>query len=182
MRSLATLATLLLGLAVVFWAPAAKADCPHNDDDTHQHCGGGSSPSPSSGGAKSGHFEFHDFTFATTVGDVGGLAGMHQFCQTAFPDLGTDVRMCTAEEYALSPEQTPPLTPAWIHPSQDYLARTVSDGVYRWTCGSWSGVGLITTEGTVVQTDGTIRTTVVEEPGNALCNVARPVTCCARLN
>ena len=40
MRSLSTLATLLLGLAVVFWAPAAKADCPHNDDDAHQHCGG----------------------------------------------------------------------------------------------------------------------------------------------
>ncbi len=39
MRTLSTLATLLLGLAVVFWAPAANADCPHNDDDTHQHCG-----------------------------------------------------------------------------------------------------------------------------------------------
>ncbi len=28
MQSLSTLATLLLGLAVVFWAPPAKADCP----------------------------------------------------------------------------------------------------------------------------------------------------------
>ena len=45
MKTLLTLATLLLGLAVVFWAPAAKADCPHNDDDTHQHCGGGASTS-----------------------------------------------------------------------------------------------------------------------------------------
>ncbi len=29
MRSISTLATLLLGRAVVFWAPAAKAHCPH---------------------------------------------------------------------------------------------------------------------------------------------------------
>ena len=33
MRSLSTLATLLLGLGVVFWAPAAKAHCPG-----HEHC------------------------------------------------------------------------------------------------------------------------------------------------
>ena len=45
MRSLSTLATLLLGLAVVFWAPVAKAHCPHNDDETHAHCGGGSATS-----------------------------------------------------------------------------------------------------------------------------------------
>ena len=36
MRTLATLATLLVGLAVVFWAPAAKAHCPG-----HAHCGDG---------------------------------------------------------------------------------------------------------------------------------------------
>jgi hypothetical protein len=33
MRFLSTLATLLLGLAVVFWAPATKAHCPD-----HAHC------------------------------------------------------------------------------------------------------------------------------------------------
>ena len=38
MRSLSTLATLLLGLAVVFWAPAAKADCPHGTKENHPHC------------------------------------------------------------------------------------------------------------------------------------------------
>ncbi len=32
MRSISTLATLLLGLAVAFWAPAAKAHCPHGGD------------------------------------------------------------------------------------------------------------------------------------------------------
>ena len=34
MRTLATLATLLVGLAIVFWAPAAKAHCPNLE-----HCG-----------------------------------------------------------------------------------------------------------------------------------------------
>ncbi len=177
MRSLSTLATLLLGLAVVFWAPTAKADCPHNDNDTHQHCVGGATS------AKNGHFEFYDFTVSTTVGYVGGIAGMHAFCQTEFPELGTDVRFCTAEEYALSPEQALPETPAWIHPSPDYLARS-ADGisVYRWTCGAWLGFGDFITEGTVVQTDGTMHNFVLEEPGNPLCTTARPVTCCARLN
>ncbi len=46
MRTLATLAALLVGLAFVFWAPAAKADCPHNDNDAHQHCVGGEPPPP----------------------------------------------------------------------------------------------------------------------------------------
>ena len=40
MRSLSTLATLLLGLAVVFWALAAKADCPHGTKENHPHCPG----------------------------------------------------------------------------------------------------------------------------------------------
>ncbi len=41
MRTLATLATLLVGLAVVFWALAAKADCPHKGTEfDHKHCDG----------------------------------------------------------------------------------------------------------------------------------------------
>ncbi len=35
MRFISTLAILLLGLAVVFWAPAAKAHCPHGSDVIH---------------------------------------------------------------------------------------------------------------------------------------------------
>ena len=38
MRSLSTLATLLLGLAVVFWAPAAQAHCPHANHPDPEHC------------------------------------------------------------------------------------------------------------------------------------------------
>ena len=44
MRTLPTFATLLLGLAVVFWAPAAKAHCPHGNDENHSHCDGGEPP------------------------------------------------------------------------------------------------------------------------------------------
>ena len=36
MRTLATLAILLVGLPFVFGAPAAKAHCPHNGDDTNR--------------------------------------------------------------------------------------------------------------------------------------------------
>ena len=38
MRTLATLATLLVGLAFIFWAPAANADCPHGTKTDHPHC------------------------------------------------------------------------------------------------------------------------------------------------
>ncbi len=40
MRTLATLGTLLLGLAFVFWALPAKADCPHQLKTDHPHCDG----------------------------------------------------------------------------------------------------------------------------------------------
>ncbi len=46
MRSLSALATLLLGLAFVFWAPAAKADCPHGTKNIHPHCDGVEPPPP----------------------------------------------------------------------------------------------------------------------------------------
>ncbi len=68
MRTLATLATLLVGLAVVFWALAAKADCPHNDDDTHQHCVGGT-PSTSN------EFRFIGFTDETFNGEPDTING-----------------------------------------------------------------------------------------------------------
>jgi len=76
MRSLSTLATLLLGLAVVFWAPAAKADCPHNNDDTHQHCVSGT-PSTSN------EFRFVGFTdeafngLDDTINGGQGMLAMH---------------------------------------------------------------------------------------------------------
>jgi len=47
MRTFATLATLFVGLAFVFWAPTAKADCPHKGANfDHPLCGGGEPPPP----------------------------------------------------------------------------------------------------------------------------------------
>ncbi len=46
MRTLATLATLLVGLAFVFLVPSAKADCPHGTKENHPHCDGGEPPPP----------------------------------------------------------------------------------------------------------------------------------------
>ena len=83
MRTLAMLATLLLGLAVVFWAPATKAHCPHGGDATHEHCGGGAP-------ATSNEFRFIGFTDETFNGEpdtiVGGqgMLAMHALCQDDF--------------------------------------------------------------------------------------------------
>lgn len=45
MRTLTTLSALILGLTFVFWAPAAKADCPHKGTKfNHPHCGGDEPP------------------------------------------------------------------------------------------------------------------------------------------
>jgi hypothetical protein len=47
MRTLATLATLIVGLAFVYWAPTAKADCPHKGTNfDHKHCDGEEPPLP----------------------------------------------------------------------------------------------------------------------------------------
>ncbi len=83
MRSLSTLATLLLGLAVAFWAPATKAHCPHGGDATHEHCGGGAP-------ATSNEFRFTGFTDETfngepdTIDGGQGMIAMHALCQDDF--------------------------------------------------------------------------------------------------
>ena len=47
MRSISTLATLLVGLTFVYLAPTAKADCPHEGTNfDHPRCGSGEPPDP----------------------------------------------------------------------------------------------------------------------------------------
>jgi len=91
MRTLSTLATLLLGLAVVFWAPAANADCPHNGNDTHQHCGGDpGDPAPSTNEMILNLLE-PKLVFVTNekfTGNLGGLAGADEKCQAAADAAG----------------------------------------------------------------------------------------------
>ena len=149
MRSISTLAILLLGLAVVFWAPAAKADCPHNDDDTHQHCGGGASTSN----------EFRFVGFSTTpimpAPNV-GFPGMHEVCQDDFADPGA--RMCTKTEYVLSPTAVLPSSESWIRDPA------------RVNCSDWSQTG---GSGLVARPDGTFATITSN------CAESKLVTCCA---
>ena len=160
MRSLSTLATLLLGLAVVFWAPAAKADCPHNNDDTHQHCGGGAP-------ATSNEFRFIGFTDTDdvnhTIASDQGMILMHALCQD---DFGPNSRMCTSEEFWLSPNaEAPAAQSSW------FLTDGVTGGNQH-TCNAWTS----TTDGIfglVVTTDG--------KTGKGGCDVAHPVTCCRQI-
>ncbi len=169
MRSLSTLATLLLGLAVVFWAPAAKADCPHNNDDTHQHCVGGT-PSTSN------EFRFVGFTdeafngLDDTINGGQGMIAMHAFCQD---DFGPDARMCTSKEFWLSPNAEAPSADAWLH-TKPFQTTAFSPTDFTGfanpieNCRGWT----ITAAGAaaIVTTDG--------KPAIEGCNLARPVTCC----
>ena len=138
MRTLATLATLLVGLAFVFWAPTAKADCPHNSSTTHQHCDGGEPPPP----APSNEFRFIGFTdtddVTHTIDGGQGMLAMHALCQD---DFGPDARMCTDKEFWLSPNaEAPAFASSWLHPvlgSSDFLRHTSGNCDEGLTDGSW---------------------------------------------
>ncbi len=140
MRSISTLATLLVGLAVVFWAPAAKAHCPHGGDDTHEHCGGAP--------ATSNEFRFTGFTDETfngepdTIDGGQGMIAMHALCQN---DFGENSRMCTDEEFWLSPNAVPPTTFAWMHTG-------AFTSVNAAPCAGWTSSGPV--NGFTVNTDG----------------------------
>ncbi len=173
MRSLATLATLLLGLAVVFLAPTAKAHCPHGGDDIPEHCGGEPPPAPSH------EFQFVGFTDVANFEDGDAeFAGMHAACQAEFPELGTQVRMCTSKEFLLSPVQEAPDVPAWVHPVRDFFPVVTTNFVIS-SCILWTTTAE-DVRGLVVGTDGKVS---IKDAGGAdiLCNVARPVTCCAQI-
>ena len=150
MRTLSTLATLLLGLAFVFLAPTAKADCPHGG--TNDHCGGGEPP------AASNEFRFIGFTDTDDVNhtiDGGqGMLAMHALCQD---DFGPDARMCTDKEFWLSPNaEAPAFASSWLHPvlgSSDFLRHTSGN------CGAWSSP-LSTARGRVITPDGTPNTAI----------------------
>ena len=81
MRTLSTLATLLLGLAVVFWAPAAKAHCPHGGEVIPEHCGGTPPVRP----------QYLGNSGVDRDGD-GGLFARHADCAAAFEGA----LMCTS--------------------------------------------------------------------------------------
>ncbi len=155
MRSLSTLATLLLGLAVVFWAPAAKADCPHNNDDTHQHCVGGTS-------TNSGPIQFVGYSSTSVSGD----AGLQEIYETCQDDFGLGARMCSGIEFYYSPNATAPAAEAWV--TFDENPNNVAIPCDYWTSpGSVNGTILQNSSGKVRLRDTTVCTSVL------------PVTCCS---
>ena len=155
MRTLATLAILLVGLPFVFGAPAAKAHCPHNGDDTHAHCGDGEPPAP----APLNEFRFIGFTgdatnaLPDTIDSGQGMLAMHALCQD---DFGENARMCTSEEFWLSPN-----------------AAAAANSWLLKHCTSWATASS-TIWGLVVKPDGKPSKGMGED-----CDIARPVTCCA---
>ena len=110
---------------------------------------------------RSNDFQFVGFSTGTIDG-VQGMIAMHAKCQE---DFGASARMCTGEEFWLSPNATAPAAIAWVH-SVGFIG--LSQG--RSSCNGWTSTG---DNGQGVTTSG--------KPSGLLCDVARPVTCCAPL-
>jgi len=127
-----------------------------------------------------GDYEFIGFTSAGNFEDGdAGFAGMHAACQAEFPDLGTEVRMCTSKEFLLSPVQAAPGAPAWVHPMRDFFSFESAVPLIRFSCQLWNSI-VVGVQGFVVGTDGKV-STADAGGANIECNVDRPVTCCARV-
>ncbi len=118
-RSLSILATLFLGLAVVFWAPAAKADCPHNNNDAHQHCVGGT---PSTSG---GVFEFVGFTTIETRDQFFYLGGGHRAVRECLL-LATSRHPTARNRSLLWPQERTFQGPRWTSAFDPGCVKTIS--------------------------------------------------------
>ena len=107
-------------------------------------------------------YRFAGFSTGTENGGA-GIPAMHATCQV---DFGDSARMCTLEEYFLSPnaEQTDP--PAWVQPG-DSFSFNVNDN----TCAFWGGSA---PNGMTIGQGGT-------GVNLAQCTSALRVTCCTPL-
>jgi len=110
---------------------------------------------------RSNDYRFVGFSTGTIDG-IQGMIAMHAKCQE---DFGASARMCTGEEFWLSPSATAPAAIAWVH-SVDFIGLSQGSS----SCNGWTSTG---DNGQVVTTSG--------KPSALACNVARPVTCCVPL-
>ena len=116
-------------------------------------------------------FTHTDDAFHTIAGDQGMIL-MHALCQD---DFGLDSRMCTSEEFWLSPNAEALTADAWLHPTLEGGGKIDFSGIDHpasLSCNGWTSIEA-TNFGLVVTTAGKTR--------NALgCDNARsrPVTCC----
>jgi len=100
------------------------------------------------------------------------MIAMHALCQD---DFGPDVRMCTSEEFWLSPNAEAPAADAWLHPTLvpglgDFSAGGGGEAQFM-SCNGWRSA-FDSSRGLVVTTAG--------KPDILLgCDMLRPVTCCA---
>ena len=141
MRTLSALLPLIVGLAFVFWAPAAKAHCPHGGDETHEHCVGGS--------PNSGPFQFAGYS-STPFVNGSGLQAINETCQF---DFGPEARICALTEFLHSPNaEAPPLTGAL---DAAWVANENFGGCDLWT--SVIGSGGATTIENPLSLPGTIK-------------------------
>lgn len=107
MRTILSLAALLVGLTILFWAPTAKAHCPHGNSTTHEHCIVPPPPPGATlgdlecstdqiakfdgaqwvcdGGGAKVIFASSDDTF---TGNLGGVAGADATCNTLAANAG----------------------------------------------------------------------------------------------
>ena len=150
MRTLS--AALAVGLLVLVAAPQNALAChqgaPHGNETS---CDGAGAPG-------AGVFQFVGFTddvptAADTISGGQGMLAMHALCQD---DFGENARMCTSEEFWLSPN-----------------AAAAANSWLLKHCTSWATASS-TIWGLVVKPDGKPSKGMGED-----CDIARPVTCCA---
>ena len=153
MRTYATLATLFVVLAFVFWAPAAKAHCPHGGEVVPEHCGGAAAPPPV-------RPQYLGNSGVDRDGD-GGLFARHADCAAAFEGA----LMCTSRmivEGGAAPDAIITEGREWVNPEFVANVGTTADVVdfsgivassNSFNCGRWGsgadgfGLVLLTTVG-----------------------------------
>ena len=111
-------------------------------------------------------YRFAGFSMGTETGDA-GIPGMHATCQVNF---GESARMCTVEEYLLSPNAEQPDQNAWVQVIDRYLFNSGD------TCTGWSSQGA-SDHGLTINhlSPGRIVWPV------STCDTLRPITCCTPL-
>ena len=160
-KQLTILSTGTFFFLFVSWASTpVRADCPHNENENHQHCRSGGSGTV---------FEFVGFTDEVT-GTVDGTVGsnvIHAACQAEF---GSNARFGTSMEYLLKVGHTTPPVDAWVQAILSFSPFTAgSPNCHLWLTENPEGIS-----GAVITPNGSVN--------QLLCNVQRPVTCSAPVN
>jgi len=123
-------------------------------------------------GGVSSAYRFVGYSTDPTTGNI-GLAGMYALCQT--PQFGPLARMCTLEEFFRSANLTLPTAGvgAWVQPDFDFY-----NPDRRPDCGIWTQAEDSSDTGQIIASGGGIGPV----PALGVCNMEKPVACCAPVN